>query len=288
MKNKVILLTIVLAMTFTGSLLFHAALGQSSVDTTYHAWYRWYAKLKATEPILCEYALNDSVGYTFAYCDSIFKYKNDIVAFRLAATTLPTYELLKAKILPLIEFPKLRILDLANVVTDSLPAEMSLFKHLEFVNMSDSYGCDWEQPISALAGVKGLTCLWLMRHNNVPTSICQLNQLEILSLQSMEIDTLPNCIGDMPNLNTLVLAGSYIKDIESVIEPLTRSQSLTTLGLQFLFLHKFPPNIGNIKNLKYLDILYNSIDTIPCSLAGKGITFEGYINERTVFPDCFK
>lgn len=219
--------------------------------------------------------------------DSILSHPNTAYIELLSSIPI-SYQSLQEKIKIISNLKKIKCIYFGNIIRDSLPREILLLENLEQISFEGPSEMYLEQAFTVLSDLTKLKTVVLRRHHDVPTSICQIKSLEVLDLAYSKLDSLPSCIGELPNLKTVSLACGYINNLDAVIEPLMQSKTLENLGLSSLHIKKIPPNVAQIKNLKILDLWRNSIDTLPCSLANRGIEIDLGSNLDTVIPDCFK
>ncbi len=91
----------------------------------------------------------------------------------------------------------------------------------------------------------------------LPKSIKILKRVKRVDLISQEIKELPAEIGEMNNLQELILDNNPFKKFPKEIEKL---EKLETIWLVDTNLESFPQELANIKNLKYLSFSGNDIN----------------------------
>lgn len=118
------------------------------------------------------------------------------------------------------------------------------------------------------------------------TLIAPLTKLEILSLDSNELNHFPNLseVGD--TLEILILGQNRISDVHpGLLDNLT---GLTTLQLWSNILTTFPNLTAVGSTLKMLNLAYNDVSDVPVSLLGPMIKLETLLiqgNQLAAFPD---
>ena len=98
---------------------------------------------------------------------------------------------------------------------------------------------------------------------SLPNCIGQLTNLERLNLSENSLATLPNCIGQLTNLQELDLSSNRLEAFPDSIGNLTNLQEL---DLSSNRLETLPDSIGNLTNLQELDLRENSLATLPESI----------------------
>jgi len=120
---------------------------------------------------------------------------------------------------------------------DSL-ATLNNVKEMIMTNGGFDEGLDF----LGLKNTKNLSLLHLHNYTKgpelgvFPESLCQLNNLKSLKVQS-KLTSIPKCISNLQNLETLNLAYNYLTEL--------------------------PQEIGDLKNLKILDLYYDQFTTVP-------------------------
>lgn len=223
------------------------------------------------------------------HLDSLLN-RSEITEIGLFSNYTLTYSQLKIELGRLSKFPMLKYLTLTNIVQDSIPLEILQFKNLEQIEFICNVNMDFDQIFTVLSKLPKLKALSsVYNHKNyIPVSICKIKSLVALDISHNTLDSLPFCIGELNNLKIINLSEGHYSDMQKIINPLLKSKSLEELCLASLFLKKIPNNIGDIKNLKKIDFFENILDTLPCSLANRGIEIDLGWSRNTVIPDCFK
>ncbi|MCO5580580.1 hypothetical protein L7F22_034450 [Adiantum nelumboides] len=121
----------------------------------------------------------------------------------------------------------------------------------------------------------------------LPSSIGELDKLEVFDLQSNQLAYLPDAIGFLEKLKYLNLSGNMLVNLPDSIggcrnllelnvgfnqlQRLPTQIGLDLQSLQNLCLHSnrltcLPPSICELKQLKFLDLHFNNIKSLPSSL----------------------
>ena len=90
----------------------------------------------------------------------------------------------------------------------------------------------------------------------LPDSIGNLKNLEYLDLYNNKLASLPDSIGNLTNLEYL---GLYSNKLETLPDSIGNLKNLGRLGLSFNRLAILPDSIGNLTNLKRLALNFNPI-----------------------------
>ncbi|MFP4575990.1 MAG: leucine-rich repeat domain-containing protein, partial [Coleofasciculus sp.] len=101
----------------------------------------------------------------------------------------------------------------------------------------------------------------------IPDCIGQLTNLQKLYFEENQITEIPECIGKLTNLQKLIIGKNKITEIPGCISQLT---NLRFLGLWENQITEIPEFIGKLTNLKKLSLSANQITEIP--------EFIGYLN----------
>jgi len=111
-----------------------------------------------------------------------------------------------------------------------------------------------------------LHILGLLENNltSIPSSIGNLTNLETLILGKNSLSSLPEEIGNLTNLEELSLYYTNLTSLPSWIGKLT---NLVELDLSFNKLTSLPKEIGNLKNLETLTLDDNKLTSLPIEMA---------------------
>jgi len=188
----------------------------------------------------------------------------------------------------LAELPISKKVTLLRITQDTLPAEFSLLQKTESIDISDLKHLNFEIVFSQLSTLPNVKVIMSSRNHygELPTSICKIKTLEKLFLHYSGLTAIPKCIAESPNLSSFGIA--YGKNnVDTIVSVLSSSDSLDSLYLAGSNLTKLPDSTSIIKNLKYIDLFENSLTTLPCSLANRGISIDMEGNPNYKRPDCF-
>ncbi|MEO6671094.1 MAG: hypothetical protein ABIN36_16550 [Ferruginibacter sp.] len=101
----------------------------------------------------------------------------------------------------------------------------------------------------------GIKC-WMI--SEIPARIENLKLLDTLSISLATFLRLPDEISTLKNLKVVILTDCLINNIDNLMS-LTE---LTDLYLDGTAIHKLPLDIGNLKQLKYLGLVNDNIDSL--------------------------
>ncbi|WP_298539622.1 hypothetical protein [uncultured Aquimarina sp.] len=135
------------------------------------------------------------------------------------------------------KFSKIHRLDLSNQNLNELPKSITKLKDLRMINLSNNMNLDIDSSLRKLA-----------IHQN----------LEVLILDSLDIKTIPESIKLFPNLKQISLINNPGFNLSQIL------QQISELPIEFLNLKnnkltKLPENIKALKNLRDLNLSYNTI-----------------------------
>jgi len=99
--------------------------------------------------------------------------------------------------------------------------------------------------------------------SSLPDCIGQLQQLEWLVLVSNNLTALPGWVCKLPDLVGLYVSCNRIEHLPDSLGELTR---LERLRLDYNRLQKLPDSIGQLRSLKQISLGHNHIDSLPDSL----------------------
>ncbi|CAG8557869.1 254_t:CDS:2 [Ambispora gerdemannii] len=143
--------------------------------------------------------------------------------------------------------PNLRYLNLANNALTSFPIELLHFMHLEFLDLSQNQ----------IAGPMP---------NQLPRC---LTSLKTLKLESNQITALPSSLGELKNLQSLVMGsifgGNNLESFPS--DCISKMPNLMELILSHNSLRNLPDDIGySGSQLEYFSAMDNKLESIPKSI----------------------
>lgn len=180
-------------------------------------------------------------------------------------------------------------LNLSYNELSELPKELSQFINLQALNISGNRFKNKEKLIESLSKLPNLMILVANRCNlrKLPDNISLLKGLEVLSIETNGLKELNQNIGDLSKLKYLsVRSNSYLKDLPKSVENLNCLQFLNVSASGLIRLRDelsscselisiianaskietLPEHIGNLVNLKYLNLAANKIEVLPISI----------------------
>jgi len=156
-----------------------------------------------------------------------------------------------------------------SIDTSELPAAAPLFetgtiKELEIYGYFEG---SWPSFLEKCHTLKSLTLrvsdltefpLWL--HNAV--------SLQRLSIDKVELELIPDWIGDMQSLTEFSIFVNWNRDLKTIPGSIGNLKNITELHLNDnIKLKIIPDSIGNLKNLVKLDLSGSSIENLPDTIA---------------------
>jgi len=157
------------------------------------------------------------------------------------------------------------ILDLSRMELHELPAsigQIHLLKHLQRINLNWNFLTELPESIGEFEQVQVLD-LEGNRLTDLPQSIANLTRLQTLMLGGNNLSALPESIGQLKNLRILGLHGNMLTELPACIGQLKR---LKKLGLKRNRLTSLPASIGKLVQLRILDLSENQIAKLPASI----------------------
>ncbi|XP_029050098.1 leucine-rich repeat protein SHOC-2-like isoform X1 [Osmia bicornis bicornis] len=94
----------------------------------------------------------------------------------------------------------------------------------------------------------------------IPSELCQMNQLTVLDLSSNKLEKLPSCIGCLINLKSLLLNENFIDRLPTEMNKMHNLEILSIAGNKFVVL---PEWIGSLPKLKELNADNNHLKELP-------------------------
>jgi hypothetical protein len=164
---------------------------------------------------------------------------------------IKTFEIKRASILPSEPYDTYRVMLLNKYQVPLLAKSFHRFNHLKGLVLN----ADLKKIPSEIGDLKVLKALTIAyehsKFKEIPSSICQLNNLESLSLSQGKLKRLPKNIGQLKKLKRLDIRDNKITQLPESICELIELEELFIDGNK---IEKLPENIGNLKNLKKLFI----------------------------------
>jgi len=154
----------------------------------------------------------------------------------------------------------LKKLDFSSNMLDYLPVEIVYLNNLEELGLQDNRLSNLPANLSQLKNLKVLDLSnihsKLSRSYNdfrqIPSSVCQLPNLEKLLLERLPIQYIPVNIVQLKNLKILSLNGCNKLNVYNALKILSNMQQLQVLDISFTQTYRVPNEIVNLKNLKVL------------------------------------
>lgn len=147
-----------------------------------------------------------------------------------------------------------------------LPDGLGLLTNLDSLYLSGNKLKDLPNSFAKLSSLKFLDLSW-NKFENFPSEIISLSNLSYLNLAVNHIKTIPENISNLVKLNYLNCQGDFfvnyqlkIKAIPNTIGQLTQ---LKTLILADNVIEQIPASIGNCAQLKTLDLKDNLLNNLP-------------------------
>lgn len=180
-------------------------------------------------------------------------------------------------------------IDLSYSDLKELPKEIFQFINLQALNLSGNKFTDVEKLILNLSKLPNLKVLQLnsLKLKTLPQNIQLLANIEVLCLSQNKLKYLSEDIGKLSKLKLLSLRNNKtLKDLPKLIGDLRCLQRLDVSGTGLIRLREelsncnelvsisanaskiktLPINIGNLVNLKHLNLGYNKIMELPISI----------------------
>ncbi len=124
-----------------------------------------------------------------------------------------------------------------------------------------------------------------LKIDELPSSIVNLEYLEILIINNCDLKKLPSNIGKLKNLKELNISYNLIEEIPHSIGEL---KNLEYLILRHNFIEEVPHSIGKLKSLKTLSLTNNIITALPDSIGNLRNLRTLYVDEEKIkkrFPE---
>ncbi|KAI9207562.1 uncharacterized protein BJ171DRAFT_493023 [Polychytrium aggregatum] len=172
---------------------------------------------------------------------------------------------------------KLEVLNVSNNCLSSLPQSLGCLESLQSLDLaasrsvplqgrrgsSNAHVSSWiPDSLGALRSLRHLD-LSSNRLGHLPTALCALSSLLVLSIRSNLIESLPDSIGRLRDLCTLDASMNRLSTLPNEIG---RLGNLEELDLAHNQLHALPSSLGQLAALTYLDVSSNRIKSLPSEL----------------------
>lgn len=149
------------------------------------------------------------------------------------------------------------------------PSVISQLTKLQSLSLASCF-CDLTEVFNTLATLPNLKKLFFSHFadeetDTLPPSFCQLQRIEELHFNKWEeLQSIPECIGNLQNLRVLCLSNvdcddfhAHIKELPESLGNLEHLEELDVYGLQDL--KKFPDSFHRLNRIKILDIKKSGI-----------------------------
>ena len=217
--------------------------------------------------------------------DEVFEFKNLEELILLRGDSLD----LKKTLSDLTEFPKLRKLDLTRSKIKQIPRNITKLDNLEELILRHNYIAEFPNAFFKMDNLKVLDLYHVsaLRYDQLE-KLDAMTNLEYLDLSFGSWEEIPEPIGYLPNLHTLILEGNILIDIPAsfselsnlkrldlsnnvhleldVVFPIISKLQLEYLGLRDCEFQKIDGGIGDLTSLTELDLSDNFLKTVPASL----------------------
>ncbi len=180
-------------------------------------------------------------------------------------------------------------LNISNNNLKTLPEELSQFINLQFLNISGNKFKDKEKLVENLSKLPNLRFLFANKCylKALPDNFDLLNNLEVLEIEANgltelnekigelkklkyisvrsngRLTNLPKSIGQLRCLQYLNVSGGGMSKLRNELADCSELVSIVANASKIKTL---PENIGNLINLKHLNLSYNKIENIPASI----------------------
>ncbi|KAJ0794880.1 putative leucine-rich repeat domain superfamily, winged helix DNA-binding domain superfamily [Helianthus annuus] len=164
------------------------------------------------------------------------------------------------------ELESLEFLDLDELDLEEFPdiIPSHSYSSLQQLNFSCNDIEYLPSSIGNLHKLVELSLVWCKKLKSLPRSICSLQHLRVLNLQSSGIEEFPEDIGQLDSLKTLDLSASDVKRLPDSICKLKHLETLNLRGCEFL--DKLPEDLGLLESLVKLGLSHCKIRDIPSSI----------------------
>nr|KAJ0222943.1 hypothetical protein LSAT_V11C200062110 [Lactuca sativa] len=146
-------------------------------------------------------------------------------------------------------------------------SECILLKSLSFIKQLESLQQRYQRTTLSNWNLRKLVSLdlnWCKNLKSLPQSICSLQHLKDLDLESCAIEELPEDIGYLESLEWLNLRLTLVKHLPNSICMLKRLKTLL-LSRCYVF-EKLPEDLGLLESLEELSVTYCKIRDVPSSI----------------------
>jgi len=168
-----------------------------------------------------------------------------------------------------------------NDISTEVPKAIFDFTQLEYLTIKMQNAKELPAKIGSLKNLKSLR-LELGETTVLPNEITQLSKLEFLELEDMPlIESIPEQIGELKNLDYLILKQTKLRTLPESIGNLSRLKALVVFAESF---EKLPASIGHLNNLRQINITNEQITPfeLPPALANLEKLIEIHLKNVTI------
>ncbi|MFX0116566.1 MAG: leucine-rich repeat domain-containing protein [Candidatus Hodarchaeota archaeon] len=155
-------------------------------------------------------------------------------------------------------FGKVPIIGNRDHLYNSFEAKDGYIIHIDFSNVI-SNALEKQKP-----SIKALKRYMQVLYRSLPHSIQFLPYLDSISINKMLIQAIPQRFLELPQLGELVFSGTDIKEVPRSLGKLKKLEYLSITNNSNLA--KLPENIGDLRNLKVLNINGGKLRSLPTSI----------------------
>ena len=152
-------------------------------------------------------------------------------------------------------------LDLENLALTGLPPQIGELAHIKYLNVNFNKLVSLPDQLSQLGRLKMLNAGGVNEFRKFPRVILKLESLVHLDLSGNQLRKVPRSIGNLSNLTRLHLDSNYIEKLPHQMYRLTKLQVFSAASNPFL--STVPPDMGQLTQLKRVDLSNTQIATLP-------------------------
>jgi internalin A len=151
-------------------------------------------------------------------------------------------------------------LNLSNLDLRNVPAGIGNLSQLQTLDLSVNLLSELPEELANCTLLKTLDISNNHNFEEIPSIVLEYRNLTALDVSGNGITQIPNEIGNLKRLRYLSLRGNKISELP---KSLTQLDSLDSLDLGFnrLTSASFPVGLGNLKNLEWLNLVNNAINS---------------------------
>jgi Leucine-rich repeat (LRR) protein len=155
-------------------------------------------------------------------------------------------------------FGKVPIIGNSEHLYNAFEAKKGHIIHIDFSNVISNALEKQKSSMKALKKYMQMLCY------NLPESIKFLPYLDSISINKMLVQVIPERFLELPQLGELIFSGTDIKEVPEGIGKLKRLECLSIVDN--FSLTSLPKNIGDLDNLKILNINGGKLKSLPASI----------------------